>query len=304
VGTLIRIAGYGHAEGAEEDPFVFVAPSPLDYPLIAGPVDQDRLEDLQIWAALSALGMNGIVSHHPLDVRHGEDPPDRWLVNGNRQWATELTELTIKHVRKDLDQVRWFGRQLRERVLAYASAYSHLKGRMVSLSAMPDRSMPKNLEPLLTDLEQVLAQDRGFVGEDVDTSEGFPTQFGRRGFYGIHGPFIVVANPASGSDDILVSANAQSKIYRSEAIAALGNRVAEKDKPGNEVLIVTCGLPDKKGYTCPIDQSIFSLLAESEQDILPQPLVHIRGILIHLWNTHLCILRGTEDLPWTLPATS
>lgn len=302
---LIRMAG--HKDGAEDDPFLLVGPGPLDYPSIAGPVDQNRLEDLQLWAALSALGLSGLACH-PLEVRCGETArPDRWLIHGTRTWGTELTELTVQHVRQELAQVRWFGRQLRQRVLAQASEYSHLKGRMVSLSAVPDRSLPRDFEPLLADLEQVLAEDIGFVGEDVDVSKGFPEHFGsRRGFYGIHGPFIVVANPASGSDDILISASTQSEVYRSEAITALGKRVTAKDKPGNEVLFVTCGLPDKYGYTCPADQSIFQLLwgaVEPGVEILPPTLVHIRGVLIHLWNTNLFILQGTEDLPWIIPAT-
>src|SRR4029077_14041581 len=94
--------------------------------------------------------------------------------------------------------------------------------------------------------------------------------------------------PGGNSEALNVSASSQSQIRLSEAVAALAARIAAKDKSGNEILIITCGLVDAYGYTCPADQAIFRLLSQALADsksVLPVKPVYIRGVLIHLWNT-------------------
>lgn len=294
----------GHAEGASDDPFRLLTTGPLDVPVIAGPVSKDRREDLQIWGALHALGLSDI-SLHPLDVRYVEkDPPDRLLTNGDRTWGTELTELTVQDAREELAPIRAFGRKLHQRVAADSTRFSHLRGRLVLLFAEPDIRLPKKSGPLLNDLEQALSEDKGYVGEGIDPNAGLPDKLGESGMYGTHGPFHVVANPNSNSDQILISASTQAKVFQSQAINALGARIAAKDQPGNDILVITCGLPDGSGYICPADTAIFQLLFEATQtavDILPQRPTHIRGVLIHLWNTPHFIVWGKENLPWMAP---
>lgn len=294
----------GHSPGADDDPFVILG-AVLDQPFLAGPLSKDRREDLQLWSALQALAGAG-AGRDPLGVRPGEDPPDRYLIHGSRTWGTELTELTAQDVRRDLAPVRRFGRELQERVRARAIDFPHLRGRTVTLAKLPDPPMPRDHEQLLKDLETVLAEDKGFAGEDMDFSHppAVGETLGSRGFYGDCGPFNMVVNPGiGGSDDIWISASSQSQVYMSEAVAALGSRVAAKDNPCNEVLIITCGMVDEKGYTCPADQSIFQLLrqaAEAGLSVLPQKPANIQGILIHLWNSpFLSHWEVSEDLPWT-----
>jgi hypothetical protein len=295
----------GYSADAENDPFVILG-AVLDQPFLTGPISKDRREDLQLWSMLQALAAVG-AARHPLGVRLGEDPPDRYLVHGSRTWGTELTELTVQDVRRDLAPVRRFGRQLQERVRARASEFTHLRGRTVTLAKLPNPPMPRNNEQLLHDFEAVLAEDRGFAGEDMDLSHGLPAQLGKRGIYGDHGPFNLVVNPGVGGNDIVISAYSQSQVHMSEAIAALGRRVAAKDRDCNEVLVITCGLVDENGYTCPADQSIFQLLRDALQmgiSVLPQKPKNIRGILIHLWNTpFLAHWEIGDDLPWaSIPA--
>src|ERR1039457_5432153 len=230
----------GDSPGAEDDPFVILG-AVLDQPFLAGPVSKDRREDLQLWSVMQALAAAG-VARHPLGVRQGDDPPDRYLVHGSRIWGTELT---VQDVRQDLAPVRRFGRALQERVRDRAAEFPHLRGRTVTLAKLPEPSMPRDRKQLLHDLEAVLAEDKGFVGEDIDLGRGLPAQLGTRGIYGDHGPFNVVVNPGvGGGDDIVISAFSQSQVYMSEAIAALGRRVAAKDRDCNEVLVITCGLVD------------------------------------------------------------
>jgi hypothetical protein len=225
-------------------------------------------------------------------------------VHGGRAWGTELTELTVQDVRHDLAPVRRFGRELQERLRARSSDFAHLKGRLVTLAKLDDSPMPKDYRQLLTELEGVFAADRGFVGEDVDLIQGLPEQLGTRGMYGDHGPFNVLVNPAAGNSDIVVSASSQTQLRRSDAIAALSARVAAKDKIDNEILLVTCGLVDEKGYTCPADQIIFHFLRESSAagvSILPQKPTHIKGVLMHLWNSpYLFHWESENDVPWLI----
>lgn len=294
----------GHPEGEEDDPFLLLG-GVLDQPYLVGPIAKSRREDLQVWSALQALAVSG-VARHPLGTKLGEDPPDRYLVLGDRAWGMELTELTVQDVRQDLALVRWFGRLLQEHLRAREAVFGHLRGKTVTLAKLPDLPMPREQEQLAELLASALEEDKGYVGEDMDLSQGMPRQLGTRGLYGDHGPFNVIVNPAcpgGNGNQIVVSAFSQSQVRRSEAIAGLGACVAAKDRDCNEVLLVTCGLVDPKGYVCPADQSIFQLIrqaAEAGVSVLPRKPTHIRGILIHLWNTpFLFHWELGDDLPWT-----
>ena len=98
------------AQDRPDDPFEIVT-AVLDQPVLTGPVQKDRREDLQLWSALHALAFSG-AAPHPLGVSRGDDPPDRWLFHGDRKWAVELTELTFEDVRQGLSQLRAIAREL------------------------------------------------------------------------------------------------------------------------------------------------------------------------------------------------
>lgn len=102
----------GHPAGVPDDPFV-VLTTPLDEQRLPGPIKKPDREDLQVQSALNALAANG-VARGSLTAKHGEDPPDRYVILGDRRWATELTELTVQDIRGDLAVVRRFGRRLQE----------------------------------------------------------------------------------------------------------------------------------------------------------------------------------------------
>lgn len=293
----------GYTEGNEDDPFILLG-GVLDQQFLEGPIAKDRREDLQVWAALQALAVSG-VARHPLGVRQGEDPPDRYVFHGSRAWGVELTELTVQNVRQDLALVRWFARLLQERLRSREDDFSHLRGKTLTLAKMPDAPMPRDQERLIQLLEDVLEEDKGYIGEDLDLSQGPSQQLGSRGMYGDHGPFNIIVNPAApggNHNQIIVSAFSQSQTHRSEAIAALAECVAAKDKACNEILLISCGLIDPKGYVCPADQSIFQMLRDAMEagvSILPQKPTHIHGILIHLWNSPFLIhWEAGDDVPW------
>jgi hypothetical protein len=72
--------------------------------------------------------------------------------------------------------VRRFGRELQERVRARKSEFLHLLGRTVTLAKLADQPMPGDHEQLLNELEAVLAEYKGIVGENLDLSHGLPSQ--------------------------------------------------------------------------------------------------------------------------------
>jgi hypothetical protein len=299
----VHVGVGGYAADAPDDPMQIVT-SGLDQPVFPGPVSKDRREDLQIWGAADSLARQGL-ARHPLAIDPGDDPPDRYLRHDRRTWGTELTELTFEHVRNDLAPVRAIGRQLEERLRARPTDFEHLKGRVVAMFALPDRPLPEDREQLLNDLEAVLEEDKGYAGQGLDFSQGPPAALNSSGLYGDHGPFHVIANPSPGGTDIVVSASTSTRLYRSEVLAALARRAAAKDHAGNEILVVTCGLPDTRGYSCPADLFLFRMLLTADAegiDLLPVKPTHIKGVLIHSWGSSQVICWGEgDDLPWVQP---
>jgi hypothetical protein len=108
-----------------------------------------------------------------------------------------------------------------------------------------------------------------------------------RGFYGQHGPFHVQVNGGGTPGEITVSGSAQASFRLSEAIAALARRIAAKDRPGNDLLLITCRLPDEWGYLCPLDEFMFSRLADVLRDrptvATPAP-QHLQAVAMHAWD--------------------
>jgi hypothetical protein len=98
-------------EDDPDDPMWIVPPSPVDVPVVAGPVKQSRKEDLQVLAFLTTVAATtGTLD--PIGVLPGGNPPDRMLRIGGREWGLELTELTTEDVRRDLSVARGVGREL------------------------------------------------------------------------------------------------------------------------------------------------------------------------------------------------
>lgn len=301
----IAIAGFNSDDG---EPFMMSLGGVLDRPVFAGPVDKDRIEDLQIWAAMQALGFNNAL-RHPLSIRPGGDPPDRLISYGDRTWGVELTELTIQDVRQDLAPVRTFGRKLQQRLRDQPERFAHLRGRVVMLTKVADQNLPRNPDSMLKDAEQILEEDRGHFGEDVDRTAGAPKNLGERGRYDSCGAFSITVNKSNDESVAHVSATSHFQLYRSKALKALGARVKAKDRPGNEIVIVTCGLPDRQGYMCPSDHDLYNVLLQAAKDNIPvmtEPLSHVLGVLIHLWGSNqIYSMQENDDVPWitTAPAT-
>src|ERR1700677_2559016 len=91
-----NMAYYNFIVGVTSDGEPFYVPiggtGELDQQMFPGPVSKEQLEDLQLCSILESMSLyDG--ARHPLSARPGNDPPDRVITFGDREWATELTEL-------------------------------------------------------------------------------------------------------------------------------------------------------------------------------------------------------------------
>lgn len=134
----------------------------------------------------------------------------------------------------------------------------------------------------------------------VDQASGAISQ----GMYGNYGPLEVTAQAVPDSTGFAVYMAYDFPVRRSEALAAFAERVAAKDKPGNDIVIVTCGVPDEHGWASATDHALYlHLLAtyESGAYILPKKPTYIRGLLIHQSPDSpglLLLANDDDDLPW------
>lgn len=302
--SAVGVSGFEPSE--EGDPFVIAVAGPFDAPVAVGPLNKDRREDLQLWSFLFALGLT-TGGPHPLTVScPSSDPPDRVLTCEAHTWGVELTELTVFDVRVDFARARALGRELQDFLNANTAEYGHLLGRRVSVSVLPvaDPGAGADVANSMRLVREALTEDRGFVGEGLDLTAGPPPVLPPSGMYGQFGQLNGVVHAGGAADQIVVAASANGRVYRSQALTALNARIREKDIAGNDCLLITCGQPDERGFSCPLDAFIFALLADASRDgglDITMP-AHLRGIAVHLWPTNEWIEAYREPdtpMPWT-----
>jgi len=284
---VINIALGGHEAAKPDDP-MFTVPQMADVPHLAGRVSQQRLEDLQLFGFLVAVSSTG--GNHPIAIEvPARDPPDRVLRWGGAAWGIELTELTLEDVRSELGPIRAAGRRL-QAALRQSTEHEHLRGRPVTATVVKPEEFPRDIDAYIAAAVEILKVDKGAMSDvRLDLAQGMPTQLPNVGLYGDVGPFhLTTIGPPGPPGEIIVATNVASRIHRSEALAALDNRVKDKDVPGNDLLLTTCGLPDKFGYDCAVDTWIYELLAAAlAEDATQFSYVprHITAIALHRWPT-------------------
>jgi len=145
----------------------------------------------------------------------------------------------------------------------------------------------------------LLEADRGCIGEGVDLTNGLPDRLPDRGLYGQSGPVHVSVYPDGRPGEILVSAACQAELRLSQAINALQSRVDAKDTPASEVLVMSCGMPDHRGYQCALDRLLFEFIVAHRNRVQFSPR-HLKGIFLHLWGTPtwLQLYRSEDSLSW------
>jgi hypothetical protein len=107
------------------------------------------------------------------------------------------------------------------------------------------------------------------------------------------------------ADEILASSTCQAQISLSQTLAAVSERVQAKDLECNDLLVMSCGMLDERGYVCPVDRFMFQFLKEHVDRIHLAP-THLRGVVLHLWGTveWIELFRSQDaDLVWPPPRT-
>lgn len=270
----------------------------MDRPLIPGPLTKRRREDIQLLSFLMAT-IPQMRADKPLCIHEGADPPDRIVKIGDREEQVELTELTIADVRKEYATARQLGRNVEKQINEGGDKFKHLLGKDVSISVLDISRLPKNTQALESQVCAVLMEDRGYVGEGPEFSSGLPEQWtSDRGFYPPLGSIQIVVHRSAVPGAISVSCHSQAEISLIEAISAAEDRVREKDIPSNDVLLVTVGLPDGRGYVCPLDYFIFEHLKNHQVQIKITP-KHLKAVILHVWGTPewLYMFRSHSDPP-------
>lgn len=297
----MTIGIHGTEEGHSDDPFWATPASPLDAPILQGPLSRDRREDLQTLAfalAVSVVDNPG----HPIEIARGADPPDRTFTVNGATLAVELTELTASEIRADLAQARQLGRLLETELRGDVGRFRPLVGRRIALSVLPMNVAPYDAVQMIHQLCTMLESDRGCVGDGVDLSAGLPDPWpNQHGFYGQQGPVMVQSYRDGMPNEIVVSSSCQAQISLSQTIATVAERVQVKDRECNELLVMSCGMPDERGYVCPIDAFMFQFIKEHLDRIQLSP-VRLKGVVLHLWGTPEWIdLFRSRDVPLVWP---
>lgn len=302
----------GH-DGNPDDPIYHIPTSQADHRVLPGAgYGKDTLEDLQLWAWLTALAFNQIVPG-PVGVRPGTDSPDRILAVDGTEYPLELTVLTVQQLRTRLGGVRKLARLVHERLHDEPSGFVHLAGRTIVIAAFDlDRAPPPGTRR--TDVaEQVvtaLREDRGFMGDNLDSNrlaaEGLPTTLDLSG--GDYGEFAGLKvraerSAVSTGDPVTVVGAAQAEFRLIEAQTLVKEIIAKKDVPENRILLISAGAPDSDGFACPLDFWLFDALWQHGLGGRPHP-AHLDCVVLQAWGKPLVAelyRRPGAALPWPPP---
>lgn len=274
------------ADGGEP---IRVISSAMEILATRDPLPKNAAEDAQAFGFLLTLSAAGD-SNGPFSIRPGSDPPDRLLQDADgREWAFELTTLTLESVREEWSRARQIGRELEAALAAQPDRYPHLVGTRVNLNFMSAEPIPRKREPFVAELAQALLEDRGlYSGEPVPGAEDRP--FGMTGVFSERAySLIVYPNGAPGR--FMVEAGAQVNVRNSEIVGAFERIVRAKDIAANEVLLVSVAAPDPRGRVCMPDTWMFDALREHFDDgaqlqqFATSPPTHLQAVFVHLWGT-------------------
>lgn len=91
-----------------------------------------------------------------------------------------------------------------------------------------------------------------------------------------------------------VAVNIQTEVLASEGWAQFQARVDDKDLPGADAVLVSCGAPVHGGLSFPSDELAAETIALSASDRGLKSTVHVRAVYLHAWDTER-LLRFTPD---------
>lgn len=162
---------------------------------------------------------------------------------------------------------------------------------------------PKDPSSAAAEIRDALLIDKGTVGEGHDYSQGPPEQIPPNGFYGQLADFDVQLYPGEVPEAVQVTASVPAYIQEGEIVDLLDKRLMQKDDPRNELLVISCGLPDKGGYLCPADTFLFHFIKERVEDgrLKVKEPEHLKLVVLHAPGSNLVVelFRAPEVMaPW------
>jgi hypothetical protein len=241
------------------------------------------VEDAQALTGVRDLRLAGQFGQTPVGLAPGGDPPDRVLSVGDKTFGLELTAFTLEDLRGRLARVRLVERALSELLLGGAR-WAHLSGRVVHISDV-ESPFSGNADEAAVEIAETLLEDKGFQGQDVDPEDGFPEVWvSDRGFYGKVADFTVNVMAGPVGSPVEVVAASQANLLVSDVQELLASRIAEKDRAGNDILLMTTGLVDSAGYVCPADMWLFQMVVAL--DLLTAVRAdYLQQVVLHDWAT-------------------
>jgi hypothetical protein len=271
-----------------------VAPAPGRTQVVDPDKAQDKVfrEELQFLGFLriaQLTGATGTLKSSEL----GGDPPDLIVdIVGGQPLAVELTTLSVTDLsRQRASEIQRIASDLSARLAAEPKKYRHLRGLLVSLAEhQTDENRPKKRDKtqraaLINELAARLAVDFGVAFEfEVDASGHVPAEEAQRGIQHVDEYAITIRRAQAGimSD---VQADIQSAVDAAEVRERLLSAIDMKDRPENDVLLISVGLFDPKGYVQTADSFVYRTIGQIVADGLAFTPEHLDQVIVHWWGS-------------------
>jgi hypothetical protein len=252
--------------------------------------------------------------------RRGNDPPDFIIERAGENAGVELTQLVYQ------DRIEaWEAMQSVKQGLLTVSRdrFSHLAGRCIYVSFGTESGMPpagkRGRQELAAALQQFKPNpEPAILPTTTARSPAIQpgpwttafTELDRlpdtlpAGTVQRIGRISLMSAPLSPHEPGLlarqrgfdVALSIQTDVWESAAWSAFTERVASKDRPGSDVVIVSCGAPVIKGFSFPSDElAAEAVEVAGERHALP-PTDYVSTVYLHTWGPER-VARFRPDSP-------
>jgi hypothetical protein len=290
MGSLgVDVAGEPTLIIVNETPVNFIRPSqPLDTP------DKWALEMIHLQrAAVDARYATGQELFRAIDK--GADPPDAVVDTGNEKYGWELTTLTVEGRRQARDL---FNNVRAKLAMQQRHRVSHLAGHLTYMwfgmaaekAGLPYRRNDATAVDELLDALATYKPDPSHYTADV---QGGPPPQLPGGYDSVNAPgdvalfstpFLngVPTSPLFSLTGVEIGLAYQSNHSASREWSKLRDLINKKDRPENNVLLISVGAPDRVGNQYPAEEVLANFLLDNPEPVTAN---HLSAVLLHFWGT-------------------
>lgn len=280
-----------------------------------GNYSQSAIENIQLTDFLRQAQTGGIVADLASVEWVANDPPDVSIaMRDGQKFAVELTTISASEItRGRLDEAAKIESAIRDRIAAESDAFAHLQGRIVALNELasdenrPPKRRPVQFDKFVNQIVDELRTDFGVAGVPVDPNnprlpESIPAEVANVGRKWIEDTrYTLEVHQAQPGLDVHVTSNVQIELGYTDVANRVMELVARKDKPANQILLLTTGLISKSGRTVPADRLIFDMIYRlSQQGAIRLAPKHLNQVILHFWGEPwffcLCTRTGAPEL--------